>query len=349
MGNLAQPLLQALAGAGAVPGTPTSPVGVVPPENGMTEAAMGFPSVMRGGISETGALPQVTGGGQDASLDAVVKGFKPKKISFWGALGDQLLKHWGNQPAFGPAVQQKNMRRAMEGFTGNPVEAIRRISQIPGMEAKAWDMLNTYEDNMRMKDVAQAGIADKRERLISRANQVFGGVAPDGSNWPAVRQLYMTTLERNGIKDVYVPEEWDPDFMRAQIAGGMTFNQQDQARFRELEQIRKNANTESMIGHRSAQEQQAAINEQGRNDRFATGEAGKDRRSATSGPSASLKGRAHKDSSGRLVEFDKSGTGIKVTSPDGKKLDFFKLGVDGRPVHIKSMTKEEYDAAQKRK
>lgn len=348
MGELGSALLQTLGGG--VPGTPTSPVGTVPPENGMTAAVMGFPSVNRGGISETGALPQVTGGGQDAAVDAVVKGFKPKKISFWGALGDQLLKHWGNQPQFEKRVQNINMNRAMEGFTGDPMEAVRRIAQIPGMEGKAWDLMNQIQDNERMREVAQAGVNDKRERLIGRANQIFGGVAPDGSNWPAIRQLYMTTLERNNIKDVYVPEEWDPAFMQAQIAGGMTFNQQDQARFREQEQARKNANTASMIGHRSAQEEQAAINEQGRNDRFATGEAGKDRRSASSGAAGpNTKGRAFKDSSGRLVEFDKSGAGIKVTSPDGKKLDFFKMGVDGKPVHIKSMTKEEYEAAQKRK
>lgn len=286
MGSFGPAFLQALAGqaTGGI-GGPTSPVGVVPPENGMSEAVMGFPSVPMGnrtvgyggGPNPDGSMSAVgSGGGQADEVEAVIRGFTPKKISFWGALGDQLLKHWGNKPAFQERIDNKNMMKAMEGFTGDPLEAIRRIGQIPGRQEQALKLLNEYEDNRRLRELQESTVMTRREKVVNRANQIFGGVAEDGSNWPAIRQLYLTQLERNGITDAYVPEEWDPDFMKAQIASGMTYTQQDQARYRQdrLKQIDEA--------------------EQGRNDRFyegqnrqdaraATAEAGKDRRAASSG------------------------------------------------------------------
>lgn len=342
MGSFGPAFLQALAGnvaGGAIPGAPTSPVGVVPPENGMSEAVMGFPSVplgnrtvgYGGGPNPDGSMSVAGGMGPEA--EAVVRGFKPKKISFWGALGDQLLKHWGNEPQFEKRIQNKNMTRAMEGFTGDPMEAVRRIAQIPGMEGKAWDLMNQVQDNERMKDVADAGIIDKRERIINRSNQIFGGVNPDGSNWPAIRQLYLANLARNNITDVYVPEEYDPDFMRAQISGGMTFTQQDQARFREIEQARKNANTASSIQRRADSTRQGDIRlnqgqqriDQSKANAAAGGGKKGGGRSVTSNKNE-FGGRTVriKDSTGneRVIEFSKDGKTAYQELEDGRIVKF---------------------------
>lgn len=344
MGDFGPRFLQALAGN--VVGQAPSPVGVVPPEAG-GEINPGMkmfgvtPNMLRGPTAtmpgEVGGMPVPptgdVGGGMGPEAEAVVRGFKPKKISFWGALGDQLMKHWGNKPVFEERINNINMQRAMEGFTNDPAEAIRRIGQIPGMQKQAWDLWNTYEDNNRQREVAQASIGDKRERIINRANQLFGSVLPDGRNWPTVRQLYLNILERNGITDVYLPEEFDRDVINAQIAGGMTFNQQDLAKYRPREQARKEANTASAIERREAQTRQGDERiaqgdraEAGRDRRAAAAEAGKDRRSANQANKDGTTTRKLKDGSSVRYSPDKS-TAI-VTRPNGKK-HYLQRQLDG--------------------
>lgn len=346
MGELAQPLLQALgASAGGVPGTPTSPVGIVPPENsGMTEAVMGFPSIMRSGINEAGALPSglvpgtPSAGGMSPDVDAVVRGFKPKKISFWGALGDQLLKHWGNEPHFEQDIQRKNMRRAMEGFTNDPVEAIRKIAQVPGMEGTAWNLLNQYEDNRRADEAQQRLMGKDRDSVLKNASGLAGIALANPSTRPAAIARYNQILRARGLDDFTLDDDVDDATLAAIAGGAIPPDKREQLELRRLRLEQTGADTQSRIEHRQVQEQQGErrLNQSDRRIEQAAqkGSSLKER----------LGGRAYKDPNGTLVEFKPDGTGMKATSPDGKTITMFRMGVDGRPVRVRVMSKEEYNA-----
>lgn len=354
MGELAQSLLQTLGaggGGGIAPGGPTSPIGVVPPEGGMTEGVMGFPSVMRGGINETGALPTgginetgvLPAGGMTDEMTAVVNGFKPKKISFWGALGDQLMKHWGNDPVFSKRIEQKNLRRAMKGFTTDPVEAIRRIAQIPGMEKEAWGLLNTMQDNTRA-DAAQSRLMGKdRESVINRSLGLLRTIKEDGSNYDAVRQVWDGIMSRNDIKDAPLPSEFDPELIGAQAASGMTMNQHAMDEYRRANLARQNRNTDSQISHRQVQEQQGATRlDQGqqRLNQDVIEERGRDKRDLTPTPKSDAPRVVDiRDSQGNIRRLIVKGNIAASKLPDGRQINY--IVQDGKyiPVGIKEPKK----------
>lgn len=278
----------------------------------------------RGGISETGAIPGQAADPGVSAEEAIIQAFKPKKISFWGALGDQLLKHWGAPAAFGPAVEQKNLRRAMEGFTKDPMEAIARIAQIPGYEAKAWDLMNQVDDNTRARELQDSTIGTRREKIINSANRIFGGVKPDGSNWGVVRGLYMDMLERNNIKDVYLPEQYDEDFIRAQIASGMTLKEQDDARYKDRRLQQMDRRLDQADTAETGRNTRAAAAESGRNARAATAETGRNTRAAAAEAGRNARSKnggtlERKLPDGSTIKYSDDKSRAIVVRPNGKK------------------------------
>lgn len=245
MGNLGQSLLEVLGAS-----QQTGSVGGVPPEagglGGMTEAVMGFPSVARGGISEAGALP----GGMEPEVDAVVRGFKPKKISFWGALGDQLLKHWGNEPAFGPRIQQKNMRRAMEGFTHDPKEAIARLAQIPGMEQKAWELFDKQQDNEAAQKRFELAYGTAQEKTLKGA----AGLAAIALKHPPSRKSaiarYNQILRSKGLDEYTLDDDVGDEVLAAVAGGAIPPDKQEQNELRRIRLEQTGADTQSKIRDR---------------------------------------------------------------------------------------------------
>lgn len=332
MGDFGPRFLEALAGqaGGGVPGSPTSPITAVPPETNPGMRMFGItPDMLTGpgGINEAGAVPD---GNSSAAMEAIVQGFKPKKISFWGALGDQLLKHWGNQPAFGPAVQQKNLRRAMEGFTGDPMDAISRIAQIPGMEGKAWDLLNQYQDNQRA-----SGTLERQNRALDLQNErimydrvagMMNVASPD--TWKKMReQAIRIGQARNVDVSHLIPEEYDPDSVEFIRYG--TFKPKDyiaaQDRSRGLD-IRE-ADTESKIERRDAQTAQGERRLDQAQERLDKPPASK------AAPAPKYETRDIKDSQGniRRVIFDRKNGKAYSKLPNGKTVIY---GIDGKQLKV---------------
>lgn len=336
MGNLAPSLLQALGVANS-PSAAPSPLGGMPNEGGgMTEAVMGFPSVMRGGMSEGGALPT---GGMGADAEAVVRGFKPKKISFWGALGDQLLKHWGNEPAFSKRIQSKNMRNAMEGFTHDPMQAVSRLAQIPGMEGKAWELMNQIQDNKRADAQFDRVYGNDQEKTLKNASGLAAiALANPGSRKAAVTR-YNQILRRKGLEEFTLEDDVD-DLTLAAIAGGaIPPDKREQLELRRERLEQTGRATDSQIEHRKVTEQQGErrLDQADQRIEIAIQKANAKRNA--------VGGKAYKDPNGVLVEWSPDGSQLKATSPDGR-VDMYKMGLDGQKIKVKSMSKEEYAAAQ---
>jgi hypothetical protein len=346
MGNLAQPLLAAL-GAAQAPGSPTPPVGAVPPENGMAGAMEENPGMKMfgitpdmiqqmgnrtvgygGGPNPDGSMSAVGGQGGMEGEEGVVRGFKPKKISFWGALGDQLLKHWGNPTAFDKRIQNKNMQRAMEGFTNDPKEAIARLAQIPGMEEKAWELLNKYEDNQRM-----GGTLERQNRALDLQNErimhdrVAGMMnVANESNWGIMRDQAIRMGQARGVDVSHlIPPQYDPDSVEFIRHGTYKPKDYDAARDR-------SRNIDSQIERREDQTRQGDV-------RIVIAREAQDlRRDEYENPKPRPKpetkpGKVQriKDSGGniRVVEYNSDGSRARSQMPDGSIVEYV---VDGNQL-----------------
>lgn len=224
-----------------------------------------------GGISEAGAVP-----GNSQLPDAVVQAFKPKKMNFFQALGDQLLMHWGNKPIFEKRNHDKNMKRAMEGFTSDPTEAISRISQFdPDL---AWQLLNTVQDNQR-----QNAVLERQNRALDMRNDdylyqqtagMMGAATPE--TWGQMRDLALKrAAARNGNVEALagiIPEQYDPSAIEYIRYGAIKPKDQMTEAGKNTRAANKDAIARDRLAetgrHNQATEGQAATNEAGRDRRY---------------------------------------------------------------------------------
>jgi hypothetical protein len=298
-------------------------------------AALGDPSALTRQPRPGEPMP----GGMGDDVAAVIKGFKPKKINFFQALGDQLLMHWGNKPVFQQRVNDKNMREAMEGFTSDPVQAVRRIAQVnPEL---AWTLLDKIQDNKRADSAQERLLGKDQDSVLKNAAGIMGVALRNPQNRSAAIQRYNQILRSRGLEDHILSDDVDDAVLESIYYGAMPPNQQEQAEYRKtrLEQqdrgldIRER-NTDSQIERREDQTRQS-------DERITIA---RDKAKGAGG----VGGRVYKDPNGSLVEFNKDGNNMKVTSPDGNTIGLYKKDLNGRPVLVRQMTKEEYEAATKK-
>lgn len=240
---------------------------------GQLNPAMGgfkFPGV----IDEAGAT---TAGMDDAPINVIGDSWHPHKPTVLGAIADAYLMSQGMKPSFSQNRNQNDAISAMQGFTNDPMKAIKRLSQIPGMQEKAFDYYNTVDDNRRLRDNLdrQNNIFDmKKEELVYNRVASMMGAANEGT-WNKMRDLAQSMANKYGV-DIsgLVPETYDPDSVEYIRQGAI--KPKDQERIaqsdRRLDQGDRRLNqgdrrmdiTES---HNQATEKQAAANEAGRQNR----------------------------------------------------------------------------------
>lgn len=219
--------------------------------------------------------------------DVVVDAWKPRKRSFLEKLGDAVLVYDDEEPAFANATRERNMRSAMEGFTQDPINAIRRISQID--PKLALELHERYTDNSRqersVKRQEQLFDFKLEEAVVDRVANAMGAATPE--TWAQMRQQMINYAKNKGVTLPYdIPEVYDENainfirygelpivkqegFERAdkRIAQGDVRLQQGERRLNETER------------HHYVQEGQAATNEAGRNRRTNQLEEGRNIRS----------------------------------------------------------------------
>jgi hypothetical protein len=248
------------------------------PIGGMTEAIMGFPSVSRGGISESGAT---TAGIDQEPITVTGDGWQPKKPTILGAIADAYLMSKGMKPAFSVNRDARNVNEAMEGFTNDPVGAINRMSRIRGHEQDAYAMHDKYLDNRRA-DASAGSLAESRQaKYLTRIGGLLRSIqkqsdpaAAYASSLPLLRRLEQRAGDIEPLGETY-----DEGAVNNYV--GMNVDPDDQIRMEQLEawrEVRKEQTNRRLTEtekHNDATEGQAAVNEQGRNNRQVASEAGK--------------------------------------------------------------------------
>lgn len=319
-GNLSAfgPLLAQLLGGGQMPTT------------GMSQTAG------PGGFSGPMAAPSV-GTPADAmaeDTESVVTGWKPKKRSTLGFLGDVLLGAFGAPPAFGLRKQQRNMQEAMEGFTQDPLETIRRLGQIPGQQEKALQLYERYVDNKRADDTLarQNRALDMRndDYLYQMTAGMMGAARPE--TWSKMRELAIKRAAARGADVSHlIPEEYDADAIEYMRYGAV--KPKDQMTLEERERNNKarvglgyDRLNESVRDH-NLRDEDRDDSEQIRN----TAEEGRNTRHSTPRPKASGGGGAAQSilpDGSRIVygggDKQAAQTAI-VIAPDGTKRYLNKL------------------------
>lgn len=265
-----------------------------------------------------------------------VKGWKPKKQSILGILADAYLQSQGMKPAYKIERDRRNMQSAMEGFTQEPLEAIRRMAQIPGMEEKAWTLYNQVIDNQRAD-----GTLARQNRALDMRNDdyiyqqtagMMGAARPD--TWQKMRELAIQRAQSRGV-DVssFIPEEYDADAIEYIRYGAV--KPKDQMTLKE-----RRENNQARVGiqrdrlsetqrHNQVSEGQAAANEAGRNKRHNTPK-----------PSADPKKAAPqvmdiRDSAGNVRRVVVKGNIGVSRLPDGRQINYIVQNGKLIPVAVK--------------
>lgn len=327
MGSLGSSLLETLGVGRQQTAAPIAPLGNEEINPGMKMFGV-TPDMLRGGVDEAGAVP---GGNTDVA--AVVSGFKPKKINFWQALGDQLLMHWGNKPLFQQRLNQENMQRAMEGFTQEPLEAIRRVAQIN--PNAAWQLYNQYSDNARADRIAGRQEDVAGEKYLTRVGGMLNAIRSAKDPVTAYRQqmpIIRRYAEARGVDLTGLGDDYDENAISSFIMGGVS--PEDQLRMEALAQYRRDRlglderKFGETVRNNNIRDENADNAESGRNNRAAAAEAGKNARSG-----GSRAGKVFTAPNGSLVEYDKSGTRVKVRGgPDGAGIRYYIIDQNGKVI-----------------
>jgi hypothetical protein len=161
--------------------------------------------------AQTPAMPQSQP--QDGG-NINIDGWQPHKRTTLGTIADVLLSALSGHVAtpFAEMKRNQNMQEAMEGFTQDPENTIRRIARFnPKM---ALELQEKYTDNTRQQGTLdrQNNVFDmQKEQLVyNRVAGMMGG-ANEGT-WDKMRQMALAVGQQYGV-DVspYVPKKYDPD------------------------------------------------------------------------------------------------------------------------------------------
>lgn len=269
-------------------------------------------------IGNVGNLPEQPQLPQEDEGAVTVDGWKPKKPTTLGTIADILLGAFGGPMIFHQKARRDNLQSAMDGFTQDPLNTIRRMARIPGMEERAMKLYNEYQDNKRA-DMAAGSLADSRRMKIMPR---IGGLLNSISNAEDPAAAYSANLSRlrrlqemAGDSEI-LPDTYDPTVVRGYI--DMNIDPEDLIRMEALQRWRdtqKDLKTRA-LDQRDQTIAQGAVNEQGRNNRAAAAETGRNIRSknvpATGGS------RMIRDAQGNIVgKTSINGRTAILKAPDG--------------------------------
>lgn len=295
-------------------------------------------------VPPTGTPPDAGGVGADIVMEA----FKPKKANFFQRFADAYLMLNGGRPVFEPKIRNQNMQAAMEGFTEDPAAAIARLRKVD--PEKAWELLDKYKDNERADKTADSLADGRQEKFLTRMGGMLYAIKdlpPDKREAAYQKQLPML---RRYAQDRNIPFELPDTFNEEDINSWVmgSVSPEEQLKLESLSAYRK-----ARLGQMQQTIDQRGDYQQERLEDFDKAEEGRNARDANNpkkaqAPWAGRAGRVIKDGTGRLVEFNKDGSAMKVIRKDGT-VSYFKPGVDGRPVLVKTLTAEELKKAAENK
>lgn len=153
---------------------------------------------------------------QEGSGEGEVVANKPTHRNMLGKIADTVLAAYGEKPVYESRMTALDYQKAMEGFTQDPLNTIRNIGRIPGMEDKALDLYGKQRDDERADIVAQR----QQEALNEQRRGVIAsilGSAKDDASFPKARDLAVRYATRHNMDpdELGIPTEYDPEGIQA--------------------------------------------------------------------------------------------------------------------------------------
>lgn len=297
-------------------------------------------------LGPTASTPGEMGGtpvGPTGADDVVVgDGWKPRKPTILGAIADGYLVSKGMKPMFSQQRDARSIQEALQGFSQNPQQAINRLMRIPGQENNALGLLDKYQDNKRADLTAESLAESRKEKFFPRVGGMLRAISRSKDPVAAYKQqrpIIQRYIEGRGLEnDIQLPDEWDETAIDNIVMGNVS--PEDQIKIDALQEYRQQRlgldkqKAEDLNNYRQERLEDFDQAEAGRNNRATATEAGKDRRSTTGRANPkSRAGKVYRGPNGSLVEYNNSGTGMKVTHPSGK-IFYYKMDLNGKPVKV---------------
>lgn len=185
-----------------------------------------------------------------------------------GALGDNYLMSKGAKPMYAPLRQRERMADALAGFTQNPTAAIERAVDVD--PEAAFELFKTVGTQQAAQAKARADAATAGQSAFKEGSRLFGQYSGAIARDPRLAKQLGPVMER--VRAVYglppedfpIPGEQDVDLAAGFQYGGTPTQAQ-------LSDIRKGETIEQ-------RERLETMKEEGRTQRTATQEAGRNRR-----------------------------------------------------------------------
>lgn len=166
------------------------------------------------------------------SEDIVVKGFKPKKRSFLGLLGDMILLNQNHKgPFFADRIKKKNYERAMEGFTQDPLDAIRKIGTFD--PETAWKMYGQLEDDKRQRAALDRQTGKDADGRLKGLAGLAGVALANPKNREAAINRYNYMLDQYGLNQYALDPDVDDATLQSIYMGVIPPDKMEQQKIRE--------------------------------------------------------------------------------------------------------------------
>lgn len=155
-----------------------------------------------------------------------------------GTLGDAFLVGQGRAPIYQQRLARKNEADALDGFTDDPLGAIKRLSKVS--PDKATILYDRYMDNERMNRSEQR--LEKQMEFAQREkahNRSVGmlGAARDQATYDAMLKRANSYRQTNGLPPLDLPAIYDPDEVKA--ARYSAIDPEDQQRMEDQSEYRE--------------------------------------------------------------------------------------------------------------
>lgn len=170
--------------------------------------------------------------------------WKPRKPNFLHFLADVVNHHYGNGYLATQLLDRENTTGALQDYATDPLQAIKRLSMLPGHQKEAVAMYNQYADNKRADDQAAAIVQERQNKVRDRIGAMMG--ATNEKNYSSLLPTMRRYAEARGLDPSEIPETYNPDEINAYRMGSMTVDQQ-------MDNDRADDNTDSVINYRNSQ------------------------------------------------------------------------------------------------
>ncbi len=249
--------------------------------------------------------------GQEEAL--LVEGFKPTKRNVLGRLADAMLMANGGKPVYEGRMAERDMKRAMQGFSSDPMEAVRKISTFD--PDAAFKLYNMVTDNQRSDESQKRLVRDSDRRynegVYDRGISMLA--TADEKSYPAMKSRVEGYFKARGVEMPFpLPDVYDAQAIEqlrmgeVPVARQLALQSQDEYRDRSLD-IREERVGVQNEGTRNQMETRTGALEERRRSNLSREQIARER------PAAGGKGKPAEADGMKL----KTPRGTMETNPEG--------------------------------